>query len=296
MCQAEFIAQSNEYYEQAIREGRICIHDKPVPLDYVLKHNDLICHRTVCAENPVSADPIRTILETDNLIAVSKPSSVAVHACGGYRLNTLVSILQTERGDAHELLPAHRIDRLTSGLVILGKSSETAREISACIADNGGATEVTKEYLALVKSSVLTETVVKGYIRCIDFRIGKFVISDEQTDDSKYSETIIVPVKHYADRNETLVRCRPITGRTHQIRLHLQFIGHPIVNDICYGGAFDADHPFAIPQIPSVQYDSCGKLFCGGIFLHAFRYRIPSMSLDLKADLPPWALDYTDSG
>ena len=290
VCTQEFIAHTPEYYTCAIEEGRITVNTQKVSVDYVLDHNDLVSHKAVCHENPVSAEPIATVFESDAILAVSKPSSIPVHPCGGYRLNTLVSILQHERGDSESLLPAHRIDRLTSGLVVYGKTSESANRLSKAIQYDSS---VVKEYLALVKGRLGHACQVKGYIKCVDFRIGKFVfstaITDEPSGEFKYSETHVEPIRVFEERNETLVKCRPITGRTHQIRLHLQSLGHPIVNDICYGGEYCEAHPHAIRRIPSLQHDNKDKLFCGGIFLHAWRYQIPSLGLDLQAPSPSWA-------
>lgn len=303
ICEKEFIAQTAEYYKAAILDGRIRVNGEPVPIDYIVDHNDLITHNTTCHENPVSGDAIAVILEDDRFVAVSKPASIPVHACGGYRLNTLTSILQHERNEDKELLPAHRIDRLTSGLVILGKTPEAARDISEAIQRDPA---VDKIYLALVTGELDKPITVRGHITCIDFRIGKFTFENLKDDVphptsvenpqtavlDKYSETEIEPLKYYKDRDETLVKCRPITGRTHQIRLHLQSLGHPIANDVCYGGRFDETHPHAYKQIPSLQHDTSGKLFCGGIFLHAWKYVIPSMKIAANAGLPGWAADY----
>lgn len=289
VCQKEFIANSQDYYKEAIEQERILINGKPCNVEYVLNHNDVFTHKANCRENPVSAEPIRAIYEDEKIVAVSKPASIPIHACGGYRVNTLTSLLRFERGEDSELLPAHRIDRLTSGLVILGKTPDAARDVSDAIAHDAA---VEKLYLARVKGKLDGTITVKGYIKCVDFRIGKFeLIPDggDLCDDSKYSETEIEGIKFYSEQNESLVKCRPITGRTHQIRLHLQSIGHPIANDICYGGEFDPAHPFAICQIPSVQHDNLGKLFCGGIFLHAWKYRIPTLDIELDAGVPLWA-------
>jgi RluA family pseudouridine synthase len=283
------MAQTPEYYQETIKEGRMTVNRNKVPVDYVLDHNDLISHRATCEENPVSAEPIEIVFEDANTVAVCKPCSIPVHPCGGYRLNTLVSILQAERGDANQLLPAHRIDRLTSGLLVMGKTPDAASRLSIAIQNDE---KVVKRYLALVRGNVEKAIKVQGYITCIDFRVGKFAFSEAKPadKDAKYSETEVEPVRYFPDRDESLVECRPLTGRTHQIRLHLQSCGHPIVNDICYGGAYDADHPHAIPQIPSLQHDNVGKKFCGGIFLHAHRYEIPSLGLDLSAPRPAWAI------
>jgi len=293
VCQKEFMANTAEYYQKAIEEGQMLVNAKKISIDYVLDHNDLISHRAKCHENPVSADKIVTVLENDDLVAVCKPSSIPVHPCGGYRLNTLVSILQHERGEDKQLLPAHRIDRLTSGLLVLGKTPEAASRISKAIQDDP---TVIKEYLALVKGELKESVAVTGYITCVDFRVGKFELSktnDDDKADAKFSETSIVPLMYYPERNETLVKCKPVTGRTHQIRLHLQSIGHPISNDICYGGEYDETHPHAIRKIPSLQHDNLGKKFCGGIFLHAYRYRISSMNIDLTAPLSKWCADFS---
>ena len=293
VCTKEFMANTPEYYEKAIEEGRILVNGSKIPVDYVLDHNDLVSHRALCHENPVSAESILTVYEDDNILAVSKPSSIPVHPCGGYRLNTLVSILQYERGDDKQLLPAHRIDRLTSGLLVLGKNPGAASKISKAIQDDPS---VTKEYLALVKGEVKTQHSVTGYITCVDFRVGKFEFSKEcepGNTEAKFSETTIEPLMYFSERDETLVECKPVTGRTHQIRLHLQSIGHPISNDICYGGEYNETHPHAIKQIPSLQHDNLGKKFCGGIFLHAYRYKIPSMNIDLIAPLPSWSQGYS---
>ena len=284
MCTKEFVAQTREYYIEAIESGRITVNNMKVNTDYILDHNDYIRHVTRCVENPVSGDLIETIFESDELLVVNKPPSIPVHACGGYRQNTLVAILEASNGYS-ALHPTHRIDRLTSGIVILGKTPSITRAITNSLADVKGES-VMKEYLALVSGEVSKSIVVKGFIRCTDFRVGKFAFSEEETKDSKLSETEIFALKYFPERNETLVRCVPVTGRTHQIRLHLQSIGHPIVNDICYGGKYDPSHPYAIPQIPSLQHDTNGEMFCGGIFLHAFRYKIND--LELKAPLPKW--------
>ena len=285
VCSSEFLAYSKEYYQEAIREGRVRVNQELVDPDYIFRNNDLFTHIAECVENPVSGDPIEVIFESPKLLVVNKPSSIPVHACGGYRVNTLVSILAANLPNHPQLHPAHRIDRLTSGIVILGKSLGATREVSDQLQEPNG---VTKLYLARVSGRLESEATVRGWIDCVDLRIGKFVFSETQGGvGSKWSETVVRPVKYFS--TETLVECRPVTGRTHQIRLHLQHLGHPIANDVCYGGVVEAEHEFAIPQIPSLQADSLGQSFCGGIFLHAFRYAIPALGLDVCAPRPPWA-------
>ena len=70
VCTREFMAQTPEYYEETIKEGRMTVNKNIVPIDYVLDHNDLISHRATCEENPVSAEPIEIVFEDANTVAV----------------------------------------------------------------------------------------------------------------------------------------------------------------------------------------------------------------------------------
>ena len=156
----------------------------------------------------------------------------------------------------------------------MGKTAEAMRTITEAMQRENG---VIKKYLARVTGEFPQALTVKGSIACVDHRIGKYILGTE----GKESETEFSLLKYLPDLNESIVECQPITGRTHQIRLHLESVGHPIVNDICYGGKYDSKHPFAFPQI--------SDRFCGGIFLHAHRYVIESIGMDVTAKPPLWA-------
>ena len=350
VCVNEFVAFDAAYYSEAISTGIITINGLPTRADHVFKHNDVLRHLSRCVENPVSGEEISTLFENDELLIVSKPASIPVHACGGYRVNTLVALLD------NTVHPCHRIDRLTSGIVILGKHSSATRKVTQALVNK----TCEKVYLARVRGSLPQPVTVTGWIACTDKRIGKFVLlngrasrmHEEHTDnthpsktdsthpkahtnnthintdsghiDKTHTDSPPTHTKAHTDRSntptdspqtdntrcsntctkfsdtrftqiadfpngESLIECRPTTGRTHQIRLHLQFLKIPIVNDICYGGEFDSNHPFAIRQIPSLQYDNIGKDFCGGIFLHAHRYVLPELGIDVTAPPPAWA-------
>ena len=146
MYSKEFGAYSPEYYEDAIRTGRITVNNKPVSIDYHLKNGDVICHTVHRHEPPVPYEPAHIISETDDIIAVNKPSSIPIHTCGAYRYNSLEMILKTE-GHLPDFHLIHRLDRVTSGVVLLAKTKQAASQYSELLRRGG----VHKLYLAIVE-------------------------------------------------------------------------------------------------------------------------------------------------
>jgi len=253
--------------------------------------------------------------ETQELLVVNKPSSLPIHPCGSYRFNSLIAILRNqETVEATATLhTTHRLDRLTSGLVLLAKTKEAARRVGAWFAAN----QIRKTYLARVKGSFkkLMETEiagdlpgvtrldgrlrVEGYIRCIDRKVGKYTFSAESVgEDAKDAATDFEFVGMATD-NESVVRCYPATGRTHQIRVHLLHLGFPIANDSCYGG--ELRHDCTLPLIPHVRQEAhldkaqsaeteeAATMHPSGIFLHALTYALPDGS-SFTSKAPAWAL------
>jgi 23S rRNA-/tRNA-specific pseudouridylate synthase len=155
----EFGSYPKCYYEAAIKEGRILVNGEKVDCEYIVKGNDELAHvvhrhepaveiapvREDCPESP----SIKVIHEDDELIVVDKPSTLPIHPCGGYNLNSLFHILleqnQSLKGN---LFNVHRLDRLTSGLTIIAKSSETAKVLGKCIMSRE---KCHKVYIARVK-------------------------------------------------------------------------------------------------------------------------------------------------
>ncbi|KAL3668057.1 hypothetical protein V7S43_006924 [Phytophthora oleae] len=251
----EFGANSPDYYKFAIASGRISVNHKVVPPDTVIKNGDLIIHTAHRHEPPVSGEEVPVVYEDDDLIAVSKPPSMPTHPCGAYRHNSLHTILQAARPDLPQLNIVHRLDRLTSGVVILAKNAAKAKALSSIIAER----QASKTYLARVRgqfpdvlvsdiqeklavqakekcpASVITfpedgAILISCPLRCLSARDGVWECHEE----GKPSETLVRLVR--SDKCTSLLQCKPVTGRTHQIRLHLQLIGFPIANDPCYGG------------------------------------------------------------
>lgn len=138
----EFRAHPQEEYERAIISGSLTVNHEKVPVDYKLHHNDLMSNTVHRHEVPVVQQPIEIIHLDDDICVVNKPASIPVHPCGRYRHNTVVFIMAKEY-NLRELKPIHRLDRLTSGLLLLGRNSKKAREMETHISSR----QVQKEYV-----------------------------------------------------------------------------------------------------------------------------------------------------
>jgi 23S rRNA pseudouridine1911/1915/1917 synthase len=177
--------------------------------------------------------PLTILFEDSDLVVIDKPAGLVVHPAAGHRDRTLVNALlfhvRDLSGVGGELRPGivHRLDKDTSGVMIIAKNDEAHRRLS----EAWGTDAVRKEYLAVVYG---TPRQAKG---TIDAPIGRdprdrkrmAVVAGGRRAVTDYE--VIEPLRHLA-----LVRCRIRTGRTHQVRLHMKHIGHPIVGDPIYSG------------------------------------------------------------
>ncbi|OTF83290.1 hypothetical protein BLA29_008046 [Euroglyphus maynei] len=141
----EFRALTPEIIGSKIEKGHLKVNGQPVPLNYQLNYNDFITHRIHRHEFPVLAAPIPIIHSDDDLLVIDKPPSIPVHACGKFRFNSIISILEKENNikDLHLL---HRLDRLTSGIMIMAKTKARAQKLHEQMRNR----EMHKEYLCRV--------------------------------------------------------------------------------------------------------------------------------------------------
>lgn len=240
---------TSDYLAAAARDGRVRINGTPCVPDATFRDGDVLEHETVRDEPPVIAPPATewVLRITDELLVVNKPCTVPVHAAGRFRHNTVISILEEElgamlltaegaaarRGRASPsglLFNVHRLDRETSGLLMLARSSETARRF----ADAFAAGRIRKRYLARVAGLFPpgVHVVNAALLRSVEAGVGRNCVHPE----GKPAETGFERLAYEPRSDTSIVLCRPTTGRTHQIRLHLQWLGHPISDDPLYGG------------------------------------------------------------
>ncbi|KAK8170319.1 pseudouridine synthase [Phyllosticta citribraziliensis] len=248
ICADEFRDRPFEYYKESIENGRIVVNGKQVPTNYLVRNGELMSHTTHRHEPPVTAEPIDVVHETDDMIIINKPAGVPVHPAGRYMYNSLVEIMRAERHYSFKPLPCHRLDRLTSGVMFIAKHPKAADELSKQIKGR----TVKKEYVARVAGEFPPGDVVcdKPILqispklglnrvrasgkdaRTVFRRLAYYPPKDDDDDEAPAADVDGQPWKKL--RGYSIVRCMPLTGRTHQIRVHLQFLGHPISNDPIY--------------------------------------------------------------
>ncbi|KAG0307088.1 hypothetical protein BGZ98_001083 [Dissophora globulifera] len=222
----EFRDRDNVFYERAIRDGRIKVNGETVSKDYIIKNSDIVAHDIHRHEPPVADLPVRIVKKDDGVIIVDKPSSIPVHPSGRYRHNTVLHILMKEQG-YRDLFPVNRLDRLTSGLMIMALSVERAREFELMMQR----CEIKKEYVCKVIGQFPS-----GITECHQpIHVASFKLTlNTVHPDGKACSTIFERLRYDPESNTSIVHARPVTGRTHQIRVHLQWLGHPITNDPLY--------------------------------------------------------------
>ncbi|KAJ7945665.1 Pseudouridine synthase [Quillaja saponaria] len=223
----EFKGRPYEYYVSAVKSGRIQVDGEMVPVSYIAKSSQKISHFVHRHEPPVMAFEVTILQKEVDVLTVCKPASVPVHPCGQYRKNTVLGILQAEHGLA-PLFPIHRLDRLVSGLLILARNAPKAdtfrQQIEAGL--------VQKEYIAKVVGEFPDrEQIVDANIN-YNAREGRSTAEVGASSEGKTACTKFTRIS--SNGTYSIVLCKPISGRTHQIRVHLQHMGHPIANDMLY--------------------------------------------------------------
>lgn len=239
--------------------GKITVNGQRVEsVRKIINNGDVISHTLHRHEPPVTAQPICVIHEDNDMIVINKPAGVPVHPAGRYNHNSVVEIMRAERGHGWNPLPCNRLDRLTSGVMFVAKHARAAEELRNQIECR----TVKKEYVARVigefpEGDVVCEqpvlqisprlglnrarasgkdarTVFKRlayYPPLRNVAEGLSILEDTRTDGEKVRDSKMV---WKAKEGFSIVRCLPLTGRTHQVRVHLQYLGHPISNDPIY--------------------------------------------------------------
>ena len=176
---------------------------------------------------------LKPTIEEDEFVVFDKPSGVLIHPQNKNTPYSLIDELKSQFGRDANI--AHRIDQETSGLVLCSKNKKSERDIKMMFELR----DMKKKYLAMVHGELKDELSIEApLLRKEDHSaIVRMVVRVHE--DGKKSKTDIRPLKFYPDKNMTLVECSPLTGRQHQIRVHLFHVKHPIVGDPIYGQSED---------------------------------------------------------
>ena len=261
---------------RVIRKGRVRVNKKRIRPEYKIKAGDCIRIPPVRqGEEPEQAQPgadtarqlnERILYEDDRLLILNKPSGMAVHGGSGLSFG-VIEALRALRPNAPFLELAHRLDRDTSGCLIIAKKRSVLRTLHTLLREG----EVAKHYLALVKGRW------QGGQQKIDVSLQKNTLKSGErmvrvNEEGKRSISIFKPVKLYADTS--LLEIKLMTGRTHQIRVHAQYIGHPVAGDSKYGD--------------KVFNRTLKKLGLKRLFLHASRldFKLPDDGSHIKITAP----------
>lgn len=231
---------SRNRIQHAITAGTVLVNDVQVKASYKVKPADIITlvlpHPPRDTEIYPENIPLDILYEDDDILIVNKPAGMVVHPGYNNYTGTLVHALvyhfahfpQLPGNDGRPGL-VHRIDKDTSGLLVIGKNEWAMTYLAKQFFDHS----ISRRYIALVWGDIAEDGSVTGYIgRSVKDRKVMAVYDDP--DKGKWSVT------HYKVLERlgyvTLIECQLETGRTHQIRAHLQSIGHPLFNDAVYGG------------------------------------------------------------
>lgn len=230
---ADKLSISRSKVQKLIKEDKVQVNGKNINANYLVKANDEIAINddlnyeiTIEPENI----PLDVIYEDNDLMVINKESGMVVHPAPGHYTKTLVNALlyRFNISKTSNMRPGivHRLDKDTSGLMLVAKNEETHEKLASMIANK----EVERHYLAI------TEGVIKSDTGTIDAPIGRDPNNRQKmqvTDvNAKNAITHFKVLERF--KKNTLIECILETGRTHQIRVHLAYIGYPILNDPTY--------------------------------------------------------------
>ena len=231
---------SRNKIQQSARDGYVHVNGNPVKVNYKVKGGDIV---TVEYKNPprehelIPQDiPINIIYEDDDILIVNKEAGMVVHPGFGNWDGTLVNALAfhfknlPNMGDDTRPGLVHRIDKNTSGILIIAKNEKTMTVMGDKFANR----DLNRRYLALVWGDMKEdEGIITGHIgRSLKNRKVMDVFPDGEFGKNAVTHWKVIERLGYT----TLVECKLETGRTHQIRAHFKYIGHPLFNDEEYGG------------------------------------------------------------
>ncbi|MFZ9877139.1 MAG: RluA family pseudouridine synthase [Chitinophagaceae bacterium] len=234
---------SRNKLQQAMNLGMVQVNGLPVKANYKIKPQDQIVIYSDISPEQTEVTPekmdLNIVYEDNALMVLNKPAGMVVHPGSGNYHGTLLNgvawyLQQNNPALSEETLPrfgmVHRIDKNTSGLLVLAKTDVAMRQLAKQFFDH----TVKREYVALVWGNVENDS---GTIRAHVGRHQRFRKLFEAYPDGEHGKEAIT---HYEVLERfgyvTLIRCKLETGRTHQIRVHMKYLGHPLFSDDFYGG------------------------------------------------------------
>ncbi len=232
----EIADMSRSFIQKLIEDKSILVNDKATKSNYKLKANDNIF---VCIPEPKEVEivpeniPLDIVYEDDDIIVINKPKGMVVHPAAGHLSGTMVNALMYHckdnlSGINGELRPGivHRIDRDTTGLIVACKNDKAHKFIAEQLAVHS----ITRKYQAIVYGNIKEDT---GTVDAPIYRHPQDRKRMAVVDNGKEAITHYKILERFGDY--THIECQLETGRTHQIRVHMSYIKHPLLGDELYG-------------------------------------------------------------
>lgn len=231
---------SRNSIQKLISDGNVIVNSKQIKSNYKVKLNDAI---NVIIPEPEVLDilaenmPLEIVYEDDDLAVINKPQGMVVHPAPGHHSGTLVNGLMHHLKNLSSingvLRPGivHRLDMNTSGLMLVAKNDKSHNFLAKCLKEHS----INRIYYALVDGNIKEDS------GTIDAPLGrsekdrkKYTVTYKNSKNAVTNYWVVERFGKY-----TLVKCKLETGRTHQIRVHMKHIGHPVVGDDVYGSKND---------------------------------------------------------
>jgi 23S rRNA pseudouridine1911/1915/1917 synthase len=281
---------SRSELQKAIESGHIKVNSKPTKASYKVRNLDKLYVELPEPVNDIIIPediPLEVLYEDECLAVVNKPSDMVVHPARGNWTGTLANAivykfkdsLSQENGVFRPGI-VHRLDRDTSGAILIAKDNVTHREVSMQFETR----KVHKEYVAIAvgaldRDSDYVEARLKHHPQIREQMVPTTDPNDPDAKDACSFYEVLERFKGY-----TLVKVQPRTGRTHQIRVHLAFVGCPVLADKMYGGRDRCTRAELVPGTPADQ----DEVLISRQALHAFRLRFkhPKRGIWIEVEAP----------
>ena len=235
----QFPEQTRSYLQKLIKDGEVTVNGKNVKTGYQLSKGDEVCVN-IPEPKELDVEPqkmdLAIVYEDEDVILINKPKGMVVHPAPGHTTDTLVNGLLYHCKDNLSGINGvarpgivHRIDRDTTGILIVCKNDMSHNSIAAQLKEHS----INRRYRALVHGNLKDDTgTVEGPIGRHPIDRKKMAINEKNGKPAVTHYTVLERFGNY-----TLIECKLETGRTHQIRVHMTSIGHPLVGDEVYGPA-----------------------------------------------------------
>ena len=230
---------SRSYLQKLLKDGEISVNGKPVKANYKVSEGDKIQIRIPEPENPDILPeniPLDILYEDDDILVVNKPKGMVVHPAPGHYSHTLVNAVMYHCGERLSgingvLRPGivHRIDMDTTGSLLICKNDHAHQILAEELKEHS----ITRRYHAIVHGNIKEDT------GTVNAPIGRHPVDRKKMStkapNGRHAVTHYKVLERFGDY--TYIECELETGRTHQIRVHMSSIGHPILGDTVYGPA-----------------------------------------------------------